>query len=101
MVSPKKSKDDSQEIKVPEEPKKEPDVIKIVYVYVPLPKEYDDDPFLRCEQVMLIMSWGKQKTYDNIKLMKHYDEGDESRCIRVRRSWLNKWIKDHTVDPSD
>jgi hypothetical protein len=87
------TKDAPQKSEVHQEPEKVPDVIKIVYVYVPVPKEYVDDPFLSCEQVMAIMGWGKQKTYDTMKLMTHYKEG---HCIRVRRSWLQKWIDDHT-----
>jgi hypothetical protein len=88
-----KSRSTTQEPKKKPEAPQEPMVIKIVYVYVPVPKEYVDDPFLTCEQVMEIMGWKKQKTYNTMKLMTHYKE---DRCIRVRKSWLQKWNDNHT-----
>ena len=100
MTSPNKFEGGPQN-EVHQESKKEseaPKELKVKVVYVLVPKEYADDEFLTCEQVMAIMGWKKQKTYNTMKLMTHYDDGGH---VRVRKSWLQKWIDDHTVEPFD
>jgi hypothetical protein len=69
---------------------------KIVYVFIP--KEYMDDPFLDILQVAEILNVSRAKAHHIMRYeMKHYkDKGN----LRVRKSWLQEWIDDHTEGPS-
>lgn len=51
------------EVQISEKEQEEPTLIKIVYVYVPVPEEYTDNPLLDYKQVMVIMGWEKSKVH--------------------------------------
>ena len=64
-----------------------------------IPQSFLDDPFLTVKDVMKILDVKKSKAYELMSQeMIHYKD---TKHVRVRQSWLQKWIDDHTEGPSD